>query len=317
MHFPGDDAIDRGCGLDSRAAERTVVEGETVTERRLGRGLESLLGSNGEGEDKAVAEAGTREVSVDVIKPNPLQPRRGFREREMNELVESVKAVGVLQPVIVRRSGRGYELVAGERRLRAAKMAGLATVPIIEREASDDDLLSLALTENLQREDLNPIEKARGFKEMIDRFELTQEEAAARIGKDRSTVANFVRLLELPESVQHVVSRGTISMGHARALLGLRHASTQQALALRIEEEGLSVREVERLVAQSGDGPRTPRGKSSSRKSAHIRDIEDRARERLGTKVSIDEKAGRGKITIHFYSDDDFQRVLDILGLSS
>ena len=283
-------------------------------EPRLGRGLESLLGSS-EHEERPAGSA-TAEVPINIVRLNPMQPRTAFQEREMAELTESVKAVGILQPLIVRKVGTHYELVAGERRLRAAQMAGLTSVPVVERQVSDDNLLTLALIENLQREDLNPIEKARAFKGMIDQAGLTQDEAAKRIGKDRSTIANFMRLLDLPESVRHVVSRGTISMGHARALLGLQHASAQQALALRIEEEGLSVREVERLVAQAKPQPMKTKSHPLAPKPPHIRDLEDRARERFGTKVLIHHKGGRGKLTIHFYSDDDFQRILDVLNLT-
>jgi ParB family transcriptional regulator, chromosome partitioning protein len=292
------------------------------TERRLGRGLESLLGAD---KDERVAPAsapggtaaGPRKVPVASIRPNPLQPRTAFTERELDELTESIRAVGILQPLMVRKAGAGYELIAGERRLRAAKQAGLTEVPVIEREVSDDDMLTLALVENLQREDLNAIEKAKGFRELIEKHSLTQEAASKRLGKDRTTIANFMRLLELPEVVQHVVSRGTISMGHARALLGLPTASAQQALALRIEEEGLSVRQVENLVAavRAGDKRRHPRRPVAAR-PAHLRDIEDRARQRFGTKVQIEHAGGKGKMTIHFYSDDDFQRVLEILGLA-
>jgi len=287
-------------------------------ERRLGRGLESLLGRGEEAETaQEGGDIGARQVALSSIRANPMQPRLGFEEREMSELVESVRSVGILQPLIVRRRGEGYEIIAGERRFRAAQLIGLETVPIIEREAGDEDMLTLALVENLQREDLNPMEKAKGFHDLIERFEITQEEAARRLGKDRSTIANFIRLLDLPESVQHVVSRGTISMGHARALLGIPHASAQQAMALRIEEEGLSVREVERLVAQL----RTPKSKAKSApkrpKPSHIRDLEDRLRERLGTKVALDASGKKGRITIHFFNDDDLQRVLDILGISA
>ena len=288
-----------------------------ATERRLGRGLESLLGGAEEDrEPTAGAVGGVREVPIGAIRPNPMQPRSGFDEREMAELVESVREVGVLQPLVVRRAGEGYEVIAGERRLRAAEIVGLAAVPVVERKASDDEMLTLALVENLQREDLNPIEKGKGFKALIERFELTQEEAAKRIGKDRSSIANFMRLLELPEAVQHVVSRGTISMGHARALLGLSRPSAQQALALRIEDEGLSVRQVERTVAQNRHQKPSSKPRRAVPKPAYLRDIEDRARERLGSKVLIESKAGRGRVIIHFFSDDDFQRILDAIGIS-
>ena len=219
-------------------------------------------------------------------------------------MAESVKAVGILQPLIVRPEGDGYQLIAGERRLRAAKLAGLETVPVIERKASDDELLTLALVENLQREDLNPIEKAKGFKELIEKHNLTQEDAAKRLGKERSTMANFIRLLDLPEAVQQIVSRGTISMGHARALLGIPQPSTQQALALRIEDEGLSVREIERIAGSyRTEEKKSKRKPTLAPKDPHIRDLEDRARQRMGTKVDIEYQEGKGRITIHLFTD--------------
>lgn len=289
--------------------------------RRLGKGLEALLGPAPGADDmraEVPATGGVSEVSVDAIRPNPVQPRLGFHEREMSELVDSVKEVGVLQPLLVRRTGDGYELIAGERRLRAAKAAGLAMVPVVERETTDDEMLTLALVENVQREDLNPIEKAKSFRGLMERFSLTQAEVAKRIGKDRSTVANFIRLLDLSEAVQHVVSRGTISMGHARALLGLEHASAQQALALRIEEEGLSVREIERIVAkQRGEQPSLPIKKPRSPQDPYVRDLEDRIRERLAAKVSLSYKNGKGKITVLFQSDDDLQRLLEVLSIDN
>ncbi len=289
-----------------------------MSERRLGRGLESLLGNLKEEAPLApVVSAGIQKVPIAKIRANPQQPRTAFSERELSELAESVKAVGILQPLIVRPEGDGYQLIAGERRLRAAKLAGLDTVPVIERMASDDELLTLALVENLQREDLNPIEKAKGFKELIERHNLTQEVAAKRLGKDRSTMANFIRLLDLPEAVQQIVSRGTISMGHARALLGIPHPSLQQGLALRIEEEGLSVREIERIAGSYRTEEKKPKPKPTvAAKDPHIRDLEDRARQRLGTKVDIEYQDGKGRLTVHLFSDDDFQRVLDLLGIS-
>jgi ParB family chromosome partitioning protein len=289
-----------------------------MSERRLGRGLESLLGSFKEEEPPGQAAGGIQKVPIAKIQANPQQPRTAFAERELAELADSVREVGIIQPLIVRPVGDGYQLIAGERRLRAAKLAGLVTVPVIERSASDDDLLTLALVENLQREDLNPIEKAKGFKELIERHNLTQEGAAKRLGKDRSTVANFIRLLDLPEEVQNVVSRGTISMGHARSLLGIPNPSAQCALALRIEEEGLSVRQVERIATSYRTEKTKPKRRvPAAQKDAHIRDLEDRARQRLGTKVDIEYEEGKGRIIVHLFSDDDFQRVLDILGLSS
>ena len=287
-------------------------------EKRLGRGLESLLGKGAEEELNSPRSGAARKVPIGDIKPNPLQPRLDFTERDLADLTESIKSVGIIQPLVVRRVGKTYELIAGERRLRAAKLAGLTEVSIIERDATDDDMLTLALVENLQRADLNPIEKAKAFKELIDRYSLTQEAAARRLGKDRATLANFIRLLDLPENVQSIVSRGTISMGHARALLSLSHPTQQYALAQHIETQGLSVRDVERAVAamRGEKQKRRPRANSPAAKSAVIRDIEDRLREKFGTRVTIEHKDGQGRMVIHFFSDDDLQRVLDVLGIT-
>ena len=232
---------------------------------------------------------GVQKVPIAKIRANPQQPRTDFAERELSELAESVKAVGILQPLIVRPEGDGYQLIAGERRLRAAKLAGLETVPVIERTASDDELLTLALVENLQREDLNPIEKAKGFKELIERHNLTQEVAAKRLGKERSTMANFIRLLDLPEAVQQIVSRGTISMGHARALLGIPHPSSA-ACTCASHRGGRAVRprdradrrvlphrreEAQTQADHRPEGPSHPRPRGPRR-------------QRLGTKVDIE-----------------------------
>jgi len=284
----------------------------------LGRGLESLLGKGAE-EELNLPAGGKRLVPIGDIAPNPFQPRHDFTERELSDLAESIKSVGILQPLVVRRAGKKYELIAGERRLRAAKLAGLTEVPVVEREnTNDDDMLTLALVENLQRADLNPIEKAKGFKELIERYSLTQEAAARRLGKDRATLANFIRLLDLPDNVQGIVSRGTISMGHARALLSLPHPGQQYSLAQRIEAQGLSVREVERTVAaMCGEARRKrPRGKPAAARSPVIRDLEDRLREKFGTRVTIEHRDGQGRMVIHFFSDDDLQRVLDVLGIT-
>lgn len=286
-----------------------------MSERRLGRGLESLLGGTYSADDQA--KTGVAEVKISEIRPNREQPRRAFREQELAELANSLRAVGILQPLVVRKLADGYELIAGERRLRAAKLAGLEVVPVIERETSDEDLLTIALIENLQREDLNPIEKAQGFKDLIDRHGLTQEEAAQRLGKDRSSVANFLRLLDLSPVVQQLIVTGDISMGHARALASLSDSLVQENLAKKIVEEGLSVRQAEQMVTsiQTQD-PAMRRARVIVRKTPHIRDLEDRTRERLGTKVEISYRNGKGRMTIRFFSDDDLQRVLDVLGVS-
>jgi len=234
-------------------------------------------------------------------------------EEALSELAASIREHGVLQPVLLRRTEQGYELIAGERRWRAAKAAGLATVPAMVRDLGDDDALTIALVENIQREDLNPIEKARAFREMGDRFSLTQEEIARRTGKERSTIANFLRLLDLPEEVQELVSRGTISMGHARALLSLASIKEQMEMCRRIVRDDLSVREVESIVARVRS-PRGGRSHSAEQKSAYLRELEERLREHTGMRVSVDLRGARGRAVFHFAGETDLQRLLDLLG---
>lgn len=278
-------------------------------EKRLGRGLESLLGREIVPVEPAPAGEAVAEAEVELLRPNPLQPREEMSDEDLRDLVESIKANGILQPILVRPAPPGYEIIAGERRWQAAKMAGIRRVPIVVRQVDDQDVLTLALIENLQRVDLNPIEKARAFANLLNRFGLTQDEAAKRIGKDRSTIANFLRLLDLPEEVRGHVSRGTITMGHARALLSLTSEFQQIQLCNRIVAEGLSVREVERIVS------RRPRGKRQAfEKDSQIREIEDRLRESLGAKVDLVCGRRGGKIVIHYADADDLQRIIERLG---
>jgi ParB family chromosome partitioning protein len=275
---------------------------------RLGRGLEALLGHAKEEQPQG---SQILDLAVSQIHPNPNQPRQDFDPVALGELVESIHRNGILQPVIVRADADGYQLIAGERRWRAAMQAGLATVPAIVRTATDNETLELALVENIQRQDLNPIEQARAYKELIERFGLTQEEASSRLGKNRSSIANMLRLLDLPQDIQDAVSRGTLSMGHARALLGLSDRNEQRRLATRVQADDLSVRQTERLVADrlrrsratpAPDGPRP----------AHLTDLERQLREALGTRVTIiqHKNSSTGRISIDFFSHDDFQRVL-------
>jgi len=259
---------------------------------------------------------GAEEIAIDQIRPNRFQPRKTFAPEQLAELAASIREHGLLQPVVVRPTEDGfYEMIAGERRWRASREAGLTAIPAIVREITDDDALTLALVENLQREDLNPVEKGLAFKEMSEKFGLTQEEIARRTGKDRSTVANFIRLLDLPDTVLDLVSRGTISMGHARTLLGLNDEKKILDLCERIVREGLSVRDVENSVTASRAVRPPLRGRAKMAKSAHIRDLEDRLRERFGLKVTLDTLGARGKMVVYFTSEDEFQRLLDSVGL--
>jgi len=277
---------------------------------RLGRGLEALLGHSQEQAPQQGQQ--TMEIPVKEIHANPSQPRQDFDPEALAELVESINRNGILQPVIVRADAQGYELIAGERRWRAACQAGLATIPAIVRKASDNETLELSLVENIQRQDLNPIEQAKAYKDLIERFALTQDEAAGRLGKKRSSIANLMRLLELPQDIQDAVSRGTLSMGHARALLGLPDREEQRRLAARIQADDLSVRQTERIIADRlRRGQQAPRAEEP--RPPHIVDLESQLREALGTRVTIlqhrhDE---RGRIVIDFFSRDDFQRILE------
>lgn len=302
--------------------------------RRLGRGLEALLtrvptkldnvAVGGPRERITQAEAGPesalREIPLSEIRPNPLQPRKEFREEELADLESSLRVNGLLQPITVRQSprGKGYELIAGERRLRAAQRLEWKTIPAIVKEVDDRMLLSLALVENLQRSDLNPIEEAEGYEQLIRDFALTQHEVAEIVGKDRSTIANMLRLLGLPASVRRLVWDGQLTIGHARALLGIGDETQIAMLAREVVAQGLSVREVERRVRESLRGkskasaPATTNG--ADRRSAEVRHLEDRLRKHLGTDVRIRQAGGdKGELRVPFYSADDFERLLELI----
>lgn len=279
-----------------------------MSEQRLGRGLKFLLSGGSE------AELPQQELAIDSIIPNRLQPRKSFDPQALAELAASIRAHGILQPIVVRKIGEGrHELIAGERRFRAAREAGLTKVPVVFREvASDRESLELALVENLQRADLDPIEKAKGYKQLAETFGLTQERVAERMGQDRSTIANFLRLLELPSDIQEAVSRGTISFGHARALLGLPDPVKQRALVKRVEAEGLSVRDLESMVGEQKNllVIDKPKKRRVSNKPAWLQDLELSMQRRLSAKVRIERApTGRGKIQIDFASDAELERI--------
>ena len=277
-----------------------------MVQRRLGRGLDFLLSGGAEADTTEVAQ-----LDLARVRPNPFQPRREFRAEELEELAASIREHGLLQPIIVRPSGEDFEIVAGERRVRACQRLGLATVPALVRSANDTQMLELALIENIQRADLSPIEEARAYQSYIQRLDLTQEQAAQRLGRSRPTVANLLRLLELPPDVQELVSRGTISMGHARALLGLTDAESQRALARRIEVERLSVREVERLAkAPPEESAAEP---LSAPVNPHLKDLERQLSEHLATRVSLRDRGGRGKLVIDYYSAADLGRLVEAI----
>jgi ParB family chromosome partitioning protein len=285
-------------------------------ERKLGKGLDVLFADAAE---KDVEARDVQWVHPDRIQPNPSQPRKAFSEEALDELKRSISKDGILQPVLVRAANGGYELIAGERRWRAAKELGMDSIPTFVRGVGSERSLELALVENIQRTDLNPIDLALAYRDLQDQLQITQEEVAERVGKKRSTVANTIRLLDLPEEIRLDVSRGTLSPGHARAILALKDVSLQRQVAVRVVKKMMSVRETERLVSRlerrSGNGKPT---NGSGRKDPVIQQWEEALQGRLGTKVRIQEKgkSGKGRICIEFFSPTDFERILGLLGVA-
>jgi ParB family chromosome partitioning protein len=294
--------------------------------RRLGRGLSALISSTAPPASQASSPAAGsepfREIRLDQIVPNPKQPRRHFSDAELHELQLSMQSSGLLQPIAVRprKDGR-FELIAGERRFRAANRLGWSTIPAFVRDVNDEQLLSLALVENLQREDLNPIEEAEGYRQLINEFGLAHQQVAQSVGKDRSTITNALRLLTLPDDVQRLVREGALNLGHARALLGIPPGMSLSELAQRVVSGRLSVREVERLV--QGAKPATKRSRDAESQLTvsdvpEVRRLTDRLRRFLQTDVAVHvDSAGRGEVRIRFYSADDFNRVFELMTRSS
>jgi ParB family chromosome partitioning protein len=281
----------------------------------LGRGLSALIpGAPEEG-----AGPGLFEAPIDAVQPNRRQPRTLFDDESLQALALSIQEVGILQPIVVRRVGSGYELIAGERRLRAAKLAGLATVPVVLRESDDSESLREALIENIHRENLNPIELAEAFRELLEELGLKQETLAERLGVSRSHVANTIRLLQLPAQVQEQLAEGKIQAGHGRALLSLGDAEAQTTLALRTVAEDLSVREVEELVRNflehpTAEAERAPKAASDPQGSS-LTEVEEILSEQLATRVQIQMGKKRGKVIIEFGSADDLERIVsEIVG---
>lgn len=279
--------------------------------RRLGRGLEALLGPTRE---EAEREGSLVELPIQEIKPNPFQPRKTVDPAALEELVSSIKQAGLLQPVVVRRANGGYELIAGERRLRACQQLGWERIPAVQREADDRTLLTLALIENLQRDDLSPVDEARGYERLIAEFKLAQQDVADAVGRDRSTVANALRLLKLPEVVLQMLHEAHLSVGHARALLALEDPRIVTNLAREAVAQDLSVREVEDRVRGGRAPERRPRMKRGLGVAPEVRRIEDALRRRLGTDVRVTLRAkGKGQLHVAFYSNDDLARILELI----
>jgi ParB family chromosome partitioning protein len=272
----------------------------------LGRGLSALI------PDAAAPAVSERALDVDsdLLRPNPLQPRTTMDEGRIEELAQSIRANGIIQPIVVRKVEGGYEIVAGERRWRASQRAGLLKVPVVVRDVPDERLLAVALIENIQREDLNPIEEAHAYRRLADEYQLTQEQIADAVGKDRSSIANYVRLLKLPQEVRASVGAGVLSMGHARAILGLPDQGAQLRVARDVLARSLSVRETEALVKKASEPAPV---KAPVEKDVHTRAAEERMRFALGTRVRIIRKRKGGQIEIDFGSEDELQRIFEIL----
>ncbi len=284
-----------------------------MTRKPLGRGLSALLSAEG----TAPATEPTNEVAIDRIDPSAAQPRSVFNDAKLDELAKSIASNGVVQPILLRPKGGRFELIAGERRWRAAQLAGLSKIPAVIRDVPDDQVLEIALIENLQREDLNPIEESNGYRKLIETLGLTQETVAERVGRDRSYVTNYLRLLRLPEDIQDLLQSGRISTGHARTLLGLEQPDLQRRVARKIIEQDLSVRKTEQLVREA-QRPSVKSAAGVSRDSdgdANTRAAETKLRRRFGTKVSIRQPQGTapGRIEIEFYNEGDLTRLFDLL----
>ena len=273
----------------------------------LGRGLSALIP---DAPAAAVPSERALEVDIDLLRPNRDQPRTTMDDSKIEELARSIKSNGIIQPIVVRKADQGYEIIAGERRWRASQRAGLLKVPVVVRDIPEERMLAAALIENIQREDLNPIEEAQAYRRLVDEHQLTQEQIAEAVGKDRSSVANYLRLLKLPTEVRSNLSAGSLSMGHARALLALSDETEQLRLARDVVSKNLSVRETETLVKK---GAAAPPPREESPKDVHTRAAEEKLRFAMGTRVRIVRKGKGGKIEIDFQNEDELQRVYELL----
>lgn len=277
--------------------------------KRLGKGLDALIPSLHVNEDDKVIE-----IPLKELRPNPYQPRKTFNEDSISELAQSIREHGVIQPIIVRIVLRGYEIIAGERRFRASQQCGLEKIPAVVRKFTDQQVMEIALIENVQREDLNAIEIANAYQALVDQFQYTQEELSVKVGKSRSHIANFLRLLQLSEDVKQHVSRGTLSMGHARAIVGVKDDKLKKELANMTIKNEWSVRFLEDYIKQMEDEKQPQKGKSKEkRKDPYINQVEESLRDRYRTTVKIKHQNDKGKIELLYYSKDDLERLLELL----
>ena len=295
-----------------------------IKKKGLGKGLDSLIPDNKsmksvtsektvESKEDAAAKSGVQVMKINEVEPNRDQPRKNFDEDALLELSDSIKQFGVLQPLLVRKRKDYYEIIAGERRWRAAKLAGVKEVPVIEKEYTDQEILEIGLIENIQRENLNPIEEAIAYKRLLEEFNLKQDEVAERVSKSRTAVTNSMRLLKLSDKVQQMIIDDMISTGHARALLAIDDPELQYTLANKIFDEKLSVRETEKLIKEIKN-PKKPSEKKPVANSFIYQDLEEKMKSVFGTKVSIASKGkGKGKIEIEYYSDDELEHLFDMM----
>ncbi|MCM3702572.1 ParB/RepB/Spo0J family partition protein [Paenibacillus macerans] len=279
-----------------------------MSSKRLGKGLDALIPSLSIQDDDKVIE-----IPLNQLRANPYQPRKTFDEEAIRELAESIRQHGVIQPIIVRSVLKGYEIIAGERRFRASQYCGNTTIPAVVRSFSDQQVMEIALIENLQRENLNAMEVAVAYQGLMDQFQLTQEELSLKVGKSRSHIANFLRLLTLPDDVKDYVSRGTLSMGHARALVGLKDPATIKQLAKQCIDHEWSVRDLEEAVQQLDRKKQEKPKNTNKKRDPYIEEVEENLRERYKTTVKIKSNKDKGKIEINYYSLQDLQRILDML----
>lgn len=279
--------------------------------KRIGRGLDALL-------PKDTLEMITNENEIEKLPigkliVNPYQPRKKFDEESIGELAQSIKEHGIIQPIVVRKKGTKFEIVVGERRFRAAKIAGLKEIPAIVKDMTNEQMMEVAILENLQREDLTPIEEAEAYQSLIDQLKFTQEDLANRLGKSRPHITNTLRLLQLPEKVRNLVNEGQLSMGHGRALLGLKNKRKIEEVAEKVIKQSLNVRQLEALIKKYNEN--VSRGTKKEKKDVFVQATETQLREYFGTNVQIKKNKNKGKIEIEFYSEDDLDRILEILNI--
>jgi ParB family chromosome partitioning protein len=295
--------------MPEKSKPKTTGQKQKKRKIALGRGLDALIPDAEPLED---VRQDYVQCDIHSIRPNPFQPRREFSGTELSELASSIEQQGVLQPLLVRRSNGGYELIAGERRLRAAKLAGLQQVPVVIKDVADTKVLEMSIIENIQREDLNPLEEAEAYHRLIAEFDLTQDETANRVGKSRPAVANILRLRHLPEPIKSTIRDGTLSMGHARALLGAESAAQQNAAWHEVMTKGLSVRQTETLVKQLRARRKRPTGRPETSEDRHLSSFADELSRQFGTRVQIKRRGKKGRVEIEFYSNEDLDRLLEL-----